>query len=225
MTSPAVASPSVTESEQPRPAVVVKIGGSLLTLPDLVPRVQRLLAALPEHDPLIVIGGGPAADLVRNWEPQFSLGTEAAHWLALEAVGLNESLLLTVWPALRLARSQTQWTLARKEGRPALLCSLCFMKWIAQQFPQVPRDWTVTTDSIAGLASIHWRAQKLLLLKSCPLPATASLAELSQQEFVDGYFPQLANELPQTRWINLREPASAMEVIHPNGIIQPMGAD
>ncbi|MBW3540464.1 MAG: hypothetical protein KY476_09345 [Planctomycetes bacterium] len=49
--------------------VVYKLGGSLLTLPGFEQRLERLLASRPEDErPLVVVGGGAAADVVREWD-------------------------------------------------------------------------------------------------------------------------------------------------------------
>src|SRR5581483_10984790 len=79
-------------ADMPRELVVVKIGGSLLDLPDLGPRLKKWLEQ-SAATVLVVPGGGAAADAVRRLDQLHRLGESRAHWLALRAVQLNASLL------------------------------------------------------------------------------------------------------------------------------------
>lgn len=195
---------SPTDTVADRPAIVFKVGGSLLDLPDLISRVQSQLAGYPNYDSLFVIGGGQTADLVRKWSQQFHLSEETAHWLALEALSLNEALLLQLWPELRLVRSRSQWDQMRVERRPALLCSMCFMKWLDKQPDAPPHAWQVTSDSIAALAAVHWQAERLILLKSCEYSTNTDWQSASAAGLVDAWFPCVTNSLRDITWVNLR---------------------
>ena len=44
------------------PLVVYKVGGSLFSLPDLAERLRQLWQLQPGTSPLLVVGGGAAAD-------------------------------------------------------------------------------------------------------------------------------------------------------------------
>src|SRR5689334_20314690 len=112
----------------PLPITVFKLGGSLLDLPNLARRVRDLAALRPEHALLFIVGGGIAADVVRHWQPAQNLTDEQAHWLAIEAMGLNEELLQTLLPELRLIRSGPQFTAASQDKVPALVCASCFVR-------------------------------------------------------------------------------------------------
>ena len=81
-----------------RSLAVVKVGGSLYDLPDLGPRLQRWLNHVPANDVLIVPGGGPAADVIRDLDRIHHLGEENAHWLALEALRLNAHFIARLLP-------------------------------------------------------------------------------------------------------------------------------
>jgi len=195
--------------------IVLKIGGSLLTLPDLAERLRSVWNRWPEHAILIVVGGGAAADVVRDWDQTFQLGQDASHWLAIESLDLSASLIQLLLPELRLVRSLSQMQAAHASGHKALLCVKCFMKWLETQPDPLPHHWHVTSDSIAAAVSAHWHATDLILLKSRDLPPGRPdkfEAALTAEEAVDGYFWRAADGLKQMGWINLRaETSDAMQ--------------
>src|SRR5262249_50947889 len=78
--------------------VVVKVGGSLYDLPGLGARLRAWLERLPSREVLLVPGGGPAADVVRDLDRLHRLGEEAAHWLALRALSVNARFLAALLP-------------------------------------------------------------------------------------------------------------------------------
>ena len=184
---------------------VCKLGGSLLDWSGL-PGALEWIAQQWQGRPLVlVVGGGETADLVRRWDRLYGLGEERAHWLALESLALNESLLTELWPALRLVRSRSQAEAALREGVPALVCSRCFVRWgETQPVAPLPHTWQVTTDSIAAWVAGILKAGELVLAKSVDLPVGCDVADAAAQGLVDAHFPQLAPELPQISWVNLR---------------------
>ena len=54
--------------------IVYKIGGSLLDLPDLARRVELIVSPQSDGRPLFVVGGGPTANIVREWDRVHQLG-------------------------------------------------------------------------------------------------------------------------------------------------------
>src|SRR5260370_42090696 len=77
---------------------VVKVGGSLYDLADLQSRLRAWLAERVGERVLLVPGGGATADAVREFDNRHGLGEEKAHWLALRALALNASFLLSLLP-------------------------------------------------------------------------------------------------------------------------------
>ena len=61
-----------------RDGVVVKLGGSLYDATDLGPRLRAWLDARPERRVVLVPGGGPMADVVRDLDTRHHLGEESA---------------------------------------------------------------------------------------------------------------------------------------------------
>ena len=87
--------------------VVFKLGGSLLTLPDLPSRLRSVVGHRANKNCLVVVGGGTSADLVREWSHVFKLDEETAHWLAISSLDLNRQLLesLLSWKSIEDAGS------------------------------------------------------------------------------------------------------------------------
>ena len=75
-----------------RSPVIVKVGGSLYDLPDLGPRLLRLLDR-PEMQPTFVVpGGGRLVDDIRGLDRLHRLGEEASHWLALSVNAVSGAM-------------------------------------------------------------------------------------------------------------------------------------
>ncbi len=201
----------------PKRCVAYKLGGSLFNLPDLAERLRQLWRERPDSLPLLIVGGGAAADIVRGWDRTFQLGDETAHWLAIEALDFNARLFLRLLPELRLVRNLKQLELAHASGHPALLCVDCFVKWLETQPTRLPHHWDVTSDSIAAAAAVAWNASELVLVKSCDKPESADVQSLSSQGLIDPHFAVAADGLEAISWINLRTMKS--------GVVRERGTD
>lgn len=190
----------------PQSAIVFKLGGSLLDLPDLPRTLDGILAQRPNHAPLVVIGGGASADVVREWDRMHHLGDTVSHELALEAMALNESFVQHLIPNTRLVRNEKQFHAAIAEQALPILCAACFLPWAESQ-GHVPllRSWDVTSDSIAAWVARVLHAEELVLLKSADLPAGVTLSAASNQGLVDPYFATAAAEVPCISWCNARK--------------------
>jgi aspartokinase-like uncharacterized kinase len=168
--------------------IVVKVGGSLFDLPDLGTRLEAWLMALGCSDVILVAGGGPVADAIREMDRVHRLGEEKSHWLALESLGLTASLLTALAPPSFAV--QDLGSLARRdEGRPGCL----------------PHCWDVTSDSLAARVAEVMGAREFILLKSVTIPPEMDWAEASRRGFVDGYFPTMIARGVKARTVNLRE--------------------
>ncbi|MCA9131267.1 MAG: hypothetical protein KDB22_29485, partial [Planctomycetales bacterium] len=63
---------------------VVKLGGSLLTLPSLREKFLRWCYDHPHPLSLIVVGGGTVVDAVRAIDQANPIEDEFAHWLCID---------------------------------------------------------------------------------------------------------------------------------------------
>jgi aspartokinase-like uncharacterized kinase len=206
-------SPAVSQT---RPLAVFKIGGSLFDLPELADVIQQVLDQRAGATPLLVAGGGAAADLIRKWDRVHHLGEEAAHELALEAMDLTASLLARFFPEARLVRSDQQIQMAVTDGAPSILCAGCFFKAAeARGHASLEHSWRVTSDSIAAWTVGIVAASELVLVKSVPAPRGMTLDAAAQAGLVDEVFPAVAAELPAIGWVNARAPHPEIECWHP----------
>ena len=185
--------------------VVIKVGGSLFDLPDLSARLSRLLNDFENARPLIICGGGETANLVRSWDKTYDLGDEAAHWLAIQSLMLNDKLLCELVPNARVVSSQAEAMEVWNDHKLPVLCSYTYLKQTSKaHIAPLPTSWDVTSDSIAAWVSLTWPAEELVLLKSVDLPEEMTLSALAQAGLIDDYFPHFSESLPALRWCNLR---------------------
>lgn len=201
----------------PTPHVVAyKLGGSLLDLPDLGKRVRNVIELRPESVALVIVGGGPSADIVRIWDQVHRLGDEAAHWLALRAMQLNERLLAALIPEATIVESRSQAREVWNANRIAVLSAFPFLNIEESQLSasadenpstismishRLPHCWNVTSDSIAAWIALRWPATELILLKSTNAPGAW---RDSSSGFVDPLFARLAGNTLKVTSLNLR---------------------
>ncbi len=188
---------------------VLKLGGSLLDLVDLSSRLQSVFASLDEVRSLLICGGGDAADIVRRWHQCFAFDEERSHWLALEAIRLNQRLLLELLPVLELVANREAAELAWQNDRIPLLDLAEFVRTEEASLAlheRLPHTWEVTSDSLAAWVTVRWSAERLILLKSVDLPdaQTHDPEQLVKAGLIDPFIPQLTNSIPTIEWINLR---------------------
>jgi len=196
--------------------VVYKLGGSLLSLPDLGERLGAVLSRRRDSRPLLVVGGGEAADVVRRWDELHGLGAKRAHWLALQAMILNESLVEHLLPSARIVRCRDESETAWQTEQVPILCAHDFLRSEEAALAGanggenptavLPHTWDVTSDSIAAWVALRWPASGLVLLKSRSLaqrdPQSKRAGE--RPDLTDPYFSTLAPRLRSIEWINLR---------------------
>lgn len=169
--------------------VVIKLGGSLLSDPQ-DGRLRRWCTRLTgEHAgrALIVPGGGPYADAVREAQAGWGFSDDAAHRMALRAMDQCGLMLCDLFPGLTASDD------------PATLVDLCAAGGTPVWLPArpldldttLPRDWTVTSDSIAVWLAARIGSPQVLLVKSCALPG-GDLDALATLGIVDPHLPRIA---------------------------------
>jgi aspartokinase-like uncharacterized kinase len=195
--------------------IVYKIGGSLFDLPGLSGVIREVLFQRPQQQALLIAGGGPAAEVVRQWDRVHHLDEVAAHELAIEAMDLTASLLARFLPEARLVRSEKQILQAAGGNVISLLCAGCFIKAAESRgyFP-LERSWRVTSDSIAAWTGGVLSASELVLVKSIPLPDGMTADSAAQAGLVDEAFPQMGRRLPAIGWVNARSRPPLIEPWH-----------
>jgi len=179
------------------PMRIVKVGGSLLDLPDLKERLHSWQEQNHDRPNLYVAGGGKLVDGFRQFQQRCQLPQDASHRLALQAMALNSLRLsqLTNWPLVRYEEINT--------SRQPLLNASSFVD--LRRMPGVNKrtDWDFTSDSLTAVLARQLKTGELVLLKSSDPPAD-DLVELARHNFVDRAFPEEAAQLPAVRFCNLR---------------------
>jgi aspartokinase-like uncharacterized kinase len=193
--------------------IVYKLGGSLLDLPRLGERLGRVVAADSDCQPLVVVGGGPIANIIRDWDAAHGLGEERAHWLALESLFVCEELVLSVTPGTRRVASRAEAEKAWAAGIVPVLSTAEFVRAEeSEQSVALPHSWDATSDSIAGWVATIWPADELILLKSTDLPVGVGIGEAAERGLVDRCFPAMSDTISKVGWLNLRAASSSLPV-------------
>ncbi len=153
---------------------VIKVGGALIEDPALfacvIDALESLAARRRDGPPLLVVpGGGPFADAVREVDWQLAAGDDAAHWMAILGMDQHAHLLAARIPAGALVESADEARLVHEAHRLPVLAPY---RWLRARDP-LPHSWSVTSDSIAAWIAIELGAAELLLIKPTAGPADA----------------------------------------------------
>ena len=158
--------------------LVVKIGGGLLVQTGRLDAVLAEIALVSKGVPLLVVpGGGPFADAVRDVDRRLQLSDDAAHWMAVLAMDQYAQLIASRLEGGVLITDPGEIAPALDGGSIPVLAPY---RWLRDVDP-LPHDWQVTSDSIAAWVAGQVGARRLVLVK----PAGAAGDDL-----VDAYFRQ-----------------------------------
>ena len=142
--------------------LVVKVGGSLLSTPEqLQPVLDAIRTAALVRPLLVVPGGGPFAETVREIDGQLGLDDDAAHWMAVLAIDQYAHLLASRIPAGTVVVGTRGISTALEARRIPVLAP---SQWLREADP-LPHSWDVTSDSIAAWVAGEVRAKYLVLVK------------------------------------------------------------
>lgn len=183
---------------------VVKVGGSLLDLPDLPIRLRAWMAAQPPALNLLIVGGGRFAEAVRHYDRAVSLGNEQAHRLAIRAMSLSTALVAGWLPEARVVNRLDALT---DSDLPKILDVAALMDHPAgaRALEELPASWEVTSDSIAAQVASVLACNELVLLKSILPTRRIHVEEAADLGIVDRHFSTIAARLPKVRVVNLRD--------------------
>lgn len=204
-------------------AGVLKVGGSLLDWPDLPRWLKPFFTTNSDRRWVVIVGGGPAADWVRELDQIHQLSETLAHWLALDSLDLTAQAFkaMTHQSGLRwnwttsLKQLQQIWLNPQNPGIP-LMSARSFCEEDEQTCPKLalPHNWSVTSDSIAARLAVRLGAD-LWLLKSVQVPDRTTRQEAANLGWVDPMFPKAAQGIRdvwlvqarswEQRWVKLTE--------------------
>jgi len=164
---------------------VVKLGGSYAFSPHLKSWVNAIAACA--SCAVVVPGGGPFADTVREAQPRMGFDDRAAHemaMLAMEQFGCAVAHLGT--PLRRATSASAIQSVLRAGGVPVWSPAR-----MVRGAKDVPWSWNVTSDSLAAWLAGRLGAKRVLLVKHADLPAGPLRAtDLVADGILDPAFPR-----------------------------------
>ena len=191
--------------------IVVKVGGSLSRGANLRALCLLLAELGCERRLLVVPGGGPFADTVRDCDGRYRLSDDASHRMAILAMDQFGYLLSDLIPRSKPARDADAARQIALSGRVPVLIPFDLL----HRADPLPHNWMVTSDSISAWIAELVRATKLVLLKSvdglsdcfgrgvgdCGFPDLVTLEQLARWEGVDPYLATILADSGLDLWI------------------------
>lgn len=164
---------------------VIKLGGSLIEGASLAGWLEAIKDLGGRA--VVVAGGGPFADAVRNTQKTHSFSDDAAHHMALLAMEQFALMLADLEPALV--------PFTTPEEADEILSAAGVPIWLPTPMvldaPDIPASWDITSDSLAAWLAGVLGARDLILVKSVD---TANLSDDPEQwaasGLVDKAFPK-----------------------------------
>jgi aspartokinase-like uncharacterized kinase len=184
--------------------VIVKVGGSLFDWPELGPRLQRWLERLRDGRVILVPGGGPVVDVVRDLDRKHQLGEETAHDLALRMVAVNARFLAALLKQCVVVDSQNACSGIWDQGDVPILDCHRFLCAEGERETELPHTWDATSDSIAAYVARRAGARRLVLLKSTDDPTRGDWIEAARLGIIDPWFARVVGSELAVEVVNLR---------------------
>jgi len=185
---------------------IIKLGGSLLEIPELADRLENWLRLQSPMATWVVVGGGAAANVVRELDRANRLDESTAHWLAIRAMQFNAHLVAALLSGATLLKSFDQPSTSEQPPGVWVVDPWAMLR---QESPQhvdpLPESWDVTSDSIAAWIATTAKAKELVLLKSTLLKRGRLVQDAVESEYVDRYFAHAAQSLPRVRCVNFQD--------------------
>ena len=178
---------------------VVKIGGSLMSAPELKHWLDIFVQFSDGHV-IIVPGGGVFADAVRDAQQQTGISDATAHQLAVKAMDQYGLLLTALNPKLAIASSELE--IAERTWQHRAILWLPSPMVLADD--EIPQNWDMSSDSLAAWLANKIEAKHLILLKS-HRPKNAALNQLLADNLVDNCFADYAKNQSFSSWILVKE--------------------
>jgi aspartokinase-like uncharacterized kinase len=201
----------------PRPATrVIKLGGSLLDLPDWSTRLNGWLALQPLAINCLVVGGGALVDQMRE-TPELArrFSQQQIHWLAIRAMAMQAECVLAFLPAARRLDRCRPLAVGRAARAVWIVDAWHFMRVEDSLLADgpLPASWDVTSDSIAARVALATSADELVLLKSTLPKVDATRASAAADGYVDRWFPTAARDALLVRCVDLVDPTGAEQCL------------
>jgi hypothetical protein len=141
---------------------VIKVGGGILDVAGALERVAGAVAAASRTIRLVVIpGGGPFADAVRDVDGRLGLPPSAAHWMAILGMDQYAHALAAQIPGGEVVDGAPGIPEAHARGGVPVLAPY---RWL-RSANELPHTWAVTSDSLAAYLAGLLGAERLVLVK------------------------------------------------------------
>ena len=168
---------------------VVKVGGSLAHSEELSQWLD-VIATAGAGKAVLVPGGGPWADEVREAQKREGFDDRVAHRKALRAMEQYGRLLATKRTEFLPAESIPAIRAALEKNKVAV--------WMPYEMvvadPLIPENWNVTSDSLAAWLADKLNATALLLVKSIAIgELQPTVEDMVRRGWVDPAFPQFTS--------------------------------
>jgi len=163
-------------AEQTAVQTIVKVGGGLLSRAGAFELVTGALAAFGKGRRVLVVpGGGPFAEAVRELVRRVKVGEDAAHWMAVLGMDQYAHALAEHTAGAVLVEQLPEIHAALDAGLVPILAPY---RWLRAADP-LPHSWSATSDSVAAWAAGVLGAKRVVLIK----PAKGDVSKM-----VDGLF-------------------------------------
>lgn len=174
---------------------VVKLGGSLFNSDNL----RNWLKVLAGCGSVVVVpGGGPFADQVRQAQHRWGFDDSSAHIMALLAMEQFGRMLCGLQPGLAAATTIQQIReVLERGGTPVWMPTSMVMAASG-----IEHSWGVTSDSLAAWLSGQLGADKLILVKSVSLDCDGlPVGKLIEGEVIDAQFGAYLQRSGTPAWV------------------------
>lgn len=167
---------------------IVKLGGSLYETAELVFWLKLLADTAMNDSVVIVPGGGPFADTVREAQSRHKFDDQHAHHMALLAMAQYGILLHAFLPSAVLINT------------PAEVSNTCQLSiWLPDaqllQVDELIPSWHITSDSLALWFAQQLPNSQLSLIKRIN-PNTGDITVLTEKGIIDQGFNSLFKRQP-----------------------------
>jgi aspartokinase-like uncharacterized kinase len=148
---------------------------------------------------VIVPGGGPFADAVRDTQRTLHYSDQLAHGLAIQAMGLYGRLLLGLEPRLTGHESVESLRIAQADPSARV--------WLPA--PDEPclatleASWNITSDSLSAQLALTLGIPRLLLVKAIEMPrgAIKHFSDLEREGLIDPCLHQICRNTGLEVWV------------------------
>jgi aspartokinase-like uncharacterized kinase len=174
----------------PRIETVVKLGGGLLAHAGHFDAALAAISVAATLRPLLIVpGGGPFADVVRDVDRRLRPGDDASHWMAVLAMDQYAHLIAAKLADAVIVAGTGEIADAINARPGGQVPVLAPYRWLRETDP-LPHSWDVTSDSIAAWVAGRVGARRLVFVKP---PGLRSSADPLDPYFVRALPPGVEN--------------------------------